>query len=203
MGQFVTNSIAIYPRDEPMPHWHLIGYAMTAPYEERGYEFTLRAPRSASDTEAPGWALVQPERLATYVSRSGNDFTEGHYIEYPHPLDPERPGSTIRAGALVLDQPEAVGGDELRLIIGSKHISQFTRVLPGRIPHGNALILTGGPALPVVLLPGPDFGHAHTDRALEVTLPGPACEEPAHAITAEPGDYRVPALPGLTVTVVP
>ncbi|HEV7933594.1 MAG TPA: hypothetical protein VGP70_14960 [Actinomadura sp.] len=106
-------------------------------------------------------------------------------------------------GYLFFDQLEAVGGDELRLTIGSKHVSQFTRVLPGRIPHGNALILTGGPALPVVLLPGPDFGHAHTDHALEVTLPGPACEELAHAITAEPGDYRVPALPGLTVTVVP
>ncbi|TDC53891.1 suppressor of fused domain protein [Actinomadura sp. KC345] len=103
VGQFVTNTIAVYPRDEPVPHWHLIGYALTAPFEERGYEFTLRVPRRPGETSAPNWALAQLEKLASYVSKSGNDFEIGHYIEFPSPIDPERPGSAISAGAFVLD----------------------------------------------------------------------------------------------------
>lgn len=98
MGRFVTNTIAIYPRDEPVPHWHLVGYALTAPYEERGYEFTLRVPRRPEETAAPNWALAHLEHLASYVVKSGNDFEVGHYIEFPDPLDPERPDSDVRAG---------------------------------------------------------------------------------------------------------
>ncbi|MGW5410804.1 suppressor of fused domain protein [Actinomadura geliboluensis] len=97
MGQFVTNTIAVYPRTEPVPHWHLIGYALTAPFEERGYEFTLRVPRLPGETAAPNWAMAHLEKLASYVSKSGNDFEPGHYIEFPDPLDPERPGSAVRA----------------------------------------------------------------------------------------------------------
>ncbi|WUI01498.1 suppressor of fused domain protein [Spirillospora sp. NBC_00431] len=103
MGQFVTNTIAIYPRDEPVPHWHLIGYALTAPHEERGYEFTLRVPRLPAEQNPPNWALAHLENLASYVAKSGNDFKPGHYIEFPNPIDPDRPGSAVRAGALVLD----------------------------------------------------------------------------------------------------
>lgn len=103
MGQFVTNTIAVYPRDEPVPHWHFIGYALTAPFEERGYEFTLRVPRRPGETVAPNWAMGHLENLASYVAKSGNDFEAGHYIEFPNPLDPDRPGSAIRAGAFVLD----------------------------------------------------------------------------------------------------
>jgi suppressor of fused len=287
MGQFVSHSIAIYPRTEPVPHWHLIGYAMTAPYEERGYEFTLRIPRAAGETEAPNWALAHLESLASYVSRNDNDFAVGHYIEYPNPIDPDRPGSAIRAGGFVLDpelgqarssrgeitflqfvgittaelhaaqawnvegligalepplprlltdldrtslaespdvarmvregarrdgsgtgylffhQLAASTDDGVRVQIGAQHVPQFAHILPGRIPHGNALILTGGSGLPVVFLAGPEFGHNQTDHALEIILPGTASEELAATIAVEPGDYRISSLPGLTVTVLP
>jgi hypothetical protein len=287
MGQFVTNSIAIYPRDEPVPHWHLIGYALTAPFEERGYEFTLRLPRRPDEAEAPNWALVQMERLASYVSRRGNDFAVGHYIEYPFPLDPDRPDSAIAAGAFALDpelgrtqssfgeisflqfvgitteelhaaqswhvegllaalepqlptlitdldrtsfaevpevaqtiregarrdgsgtgylffhQLEATAEDGVQVRFGAQHVSQFARVLPGRVPHGNALILTGGSGPDVVFLAGPEFGHRQNGQALEITLPGAASEELAGVLSAEPGDYRAPSLPGLTVTILP
>lgn len=103
MGRFVTNTIAVYPRDTPVPHWHLVGYALTAPFEQRGYEFTLRVPRQPGESAAPNWAMGHLEDLASYVVNSGNDFEPGHYIEYPNPLDPDRPGSAIRAGAFVLD----------------------------------------------------------------------------------------------------
>src|SRR4051794_37833202 len=91
MGQVGTNSIAIYPRDGPVPPSHLIGCALTAPFEERGYEFTLRLPRRPGEAEAANWALAQMERLASYVSRRGNDFAVGHYIHYPFPPAPRPP----------------------------------------------------------------------------------------------------------------
>ncbi|RAY15902.1 hypothetical protein DPM19_09100 [Actinomadura craniellae] len=287
IGRYVTNLIVAYPRTDPVPHWHLIGYAMTAPFEQRGYEFTLRVPRAPEDTELPGWAMPHLESLASYVARSGNDFAEGHYIEYPEPIDPARPGSEIRAGGFALDPelgeldtalgkvtflqfvgittdelhaaqswnvrgllgalqprlpvlltdldrtslaetPEVVSavadgarqegsgtgflffhrldsaaGDEVRLTLGAEHVPQFTRVLPGRIPHGAPLILRGGSGRPVVFLPGPEFGHDGTGEALEITLPAGPVAELAAAVRAEPGEYRVPALPGLTVTVIP
>ncbi|WP_433473765.1 suppressor of fused domain protein [Spirillospora sp. CA-142024] len=283
MGQFVTNTIAIYPRDEPVPHWHLIGYALTAPFEERGYEFTLRVPRHPEEEGPPNWAMVQLENLASYVVKSGNDFNAGHYIEFPDPLDPERPGSSIRAGALVLDpelgqartdvgevaflqfvgittdelhaaqswhveglvealaphlpalvtdldrmsladvpgvartvregsrrdgsgtgflffqQLAADTSDGVTLEIGVRHVPQFTRVLPARVPHGNPLILRG-PGMPVVLLPGRAFGHSETGQALEITLPDAVSRAVAEAVQPRPGAYRVGPL---TVNVVP
>ncbi|WP_158581605.1 suppressor of fused domain protein [Actinomadura spongiicola] len=286
MGQFVTNTIAIYPRDEPVPHWHLIGYALTAPHEERGYEFTLRVPRGTEDRQPPNWALFHLENLASYVSKSGNDFRAGHYVEFPDPIDPDRPDSVIRAGAFVVD-PELGGArtslgeveflqfvgittDELHaaqswnvvgfvdalaphlphlvtdldrtslaglpdvahtvregsardgsgtgflffhrldadtsdgvaLEFGEQHVPQLVRVLPARVPHGNQLVLRG-PGKPVVLLPGEEFTHRHTDQALEITLPDAVSHAIADTVRPAPGTYRIPAAPALTVTVVP
>ncbi|WP_067806834.1 suppressor of fused domain protein [Actinomadura formosensis] len=283
MGQFVTNTIAVYPRDEPVPHWHLVGYALTAPFEERGYEFTLRVPRGPQEQAPPNWAMGHLENLASYVAKSGNDFKAGHYIEFPDPIDPDRPGSAIRAGALVLDpelgrartplgevaflqfvgittdelhaaqswnvqgligaiephlpvlvtnldrmsladvpgvartvqegsrrdgsgtgflffqQLDADTSDGVTLEIGARHIPQFTRVLPARVPHGNPLILRG-PGMPVVLLPGQRFGHDRTQEALEITLPDEVSRAVAETVRPQPGTYRVGAL---TVNVVP
>ncbi|MEU8303501.1 suppressor of fused domain protein [Actinomadura sp. NPDC048955] len=282
VGRFVTNTIAIYPRDEPVPHWHLIGYALTAPYEERGYEFTLRVPRGPEETEAPNWALAHLEDLALYVVKSGNDFRVGHYIEFPDPIDPDRPDSDVRAGGLVLDPElgrartdlgdvtflqfvglttdelhaaqswhvdglleamaphlpmlitdldrmsladlpdvawavregsarEGAGtgflffqrlavdtSDGVTLEIGVQHVSQFTKVLPARVPHGNPLILRG-PGEPVVLLPGRDFRHARNGDALEITMPDGVCRAVADTVRPRPGSYLVGLL---TVNVV-
>ncbi|MGK5554039.1 suppressor of fused domain protein [Actinomadura kijaniata] len=288
VGPFVTNSMALYRRAEPVPHWHMIGYALTAPFEERGYEFTLRVPRAAAETEAPDWALAALEGLAAYVSRSGNDFAAGHYIEYPHPIDPDRPGSRVRAGAFVpdpelgevetergrvtflqfvgltsdelqaaqswhvrgligalephlpvlvtdmdraslADHPEVAGtlregsrregsgtghlffhhleadatGDGLRLEFGAQHVPQLARVLPARIPHGRRLTLTGDTSRDVVFVPGPAFSYREAGGTLEITLPGAASEALAAALDPAPGDYTVPGLPGLRVTVTP
>jgi hypothetical protein len=283
MGQFVTNTIAVYPRTDPVPHWHLIGYALTAPFEERGYEFTLRVPRLPHDTAAPNWAMALLEKLASYVSKSGNDFQPGHYIEFPDPLDPERPGSALRAGAFVLDpelgragtplgevaflqfvgittdelhaaqswhvaglmdamaphlpllvtdldrtsladdpgvadavrdgsrrdgsgtgylffqQLDADTSDGVTLEIGARHVPQFTRVLPARVPHGAPLILRG-PGRPVALLPGQSVTHNEAEHALEITLPDAVCHAIAETVRPQPGTYRVDAL---TVTIVP
>ncbi|MFF5261862.1 suppressor of fused domain protein [Actinomadura viridis] len=288
MGHFVSNLIAVYPRTEPVPHWHLIGYAMTAPYEERGYEFTLRVRRGPGDgAAAPNWAMQLMESLASYVSRSGNDFAAGHYIEWQDPFDPDRPDSPIRAGGFVLDtelgvldtaigriaflqfvgittdelhasqawnvrgllgalephlpllvtdldrtsladEPDVVRaveegarrdgsgtgylflhrldaetGDGVKVTMGAEHVPQFTRVLPGRVPHGNPLILRSGDRPPVVFLPGPEFSHRETGEALEIYIPEAAAADLAAAVTTAPGDYRVPSLPALTITIEP
>ncbi|MBA9004241.1 MULTISPECIES: suppressor of fused domain protein [Thermomonospora] len=291
VGRFVTNLIVVYPRTTPVPHWHLIGYALTAPYEERGYEFTLRVPRRPEDGDAPpNWAMHEMEQLASYVSRSGNDFAVGHFLEIRDPIDPEVPDSAIRAGGFALDpelgvldtaigritflqfvgitedelhsaqawnvegllgalQPHLpllvtdlhrsslahlpdvvraveegarregsgtgylflhqldaqVGGQAggVRVTMGAQHVPQFTRVLPGRIPHGAPLILRAGHRAPVVFLPGQEFSYNDTDQALEIFIPADASRQLAAAVTATPGDYRVPSLPELTITIEP
>ncbi|TNY36110.1 suppressor of fused domain protein [Thermomonospora catenispora] len=291
MGPFVTNLIAAYPRTEPVPHWHLIGYALTAPFEERGYEFTLRVPRDPGrDQTPPNWAMHQMERLASYVSRTGNDFAAGHFIEHPDPLDPDVPDSAIRAGGFVPDpelgeletaigritflqfvgitteelhaaqawnvqgvlgalrhhlpmlitdlhrsslahlpdvaqaveegarregsgtgylflhQLDARVGEQtgdVQVIMGAQHVPQFTRVLPGRIPHGIPLILQARTRPPVVFLPGEEFACNDTPEALEIVIPADAGRRLAAEVAPEPGDYRIPSLPRLTITVTP
>ncbi|TDB87606.1 suppressor of fused domain protein [Actinomadura sp. KC216] len=167
MGQFVTNTIAIYPRDEPVPHWHLIGYALTAPYEERGYEFTLRVPRVPDEPNPPNWAMAHLENLASYVSRSGNDFKPGHYIEFPNPIDPARPDSEIRAGALVLD-PELGRADTA---LGEVAFLQFAGITTGELHAAQSWNVEGlidalAPHLPVLL--------TDLDRSCLAGVPGVA-----------------------------
>ncbi|TYK52546.1 suppressor of fused domain protein [Actinomadura decatromicini] len=167
MGQFVTNTIAVYPRNEPVPHWHLIGYALTAPFEERGYEFTLRVPRLPGESAAPNWAMGHLENLASYVAKSGNDFEAGHYIEFPNPIDPDRPGSAIRAGGFVLD-PE-LGRAETPL--GEVAFLQFVGITTDELHaaqswHVEGLMTALAPHLPLLL--------TNMDRLSLADVPGVA-----------------------------
>src|SRR5688500_9386346 len=50
-GPDPLDGISVYPRDEPVPHWHYVSYGMTELYEKQsenpdesgwGFEFTFR-----------------------------------------------------------------------------------------------------------------------------------------------------------------
>ncbi|GAA4232635.1 hypothetical protein GCM10022254_33070 [Actinomadura meridiana] len=175
VGRFVTNTIVMYPRDEPVPHWHLIGYALTAPFEERGYEFTIRVPRGPGESHPPNWALGHLESLASYVSKSGNDFKAGHYIEFPDPIDPDRPGSMVRAGAFVLD-PEL---GRARTSLGDVVFLQFVGITTEELHAAQSWNVAGfvdalAPHLPVLLT---DLGRsclAGVSEVAEVVREGSA-----------------------------
>lgn len=167
MGQFVTNTIAVYPRDEPVPHWHLVGYALTAPFEERGYEFTLRVPRLPGETVAPNWAMAHLENLASYVVKSGNDFKPGHYIEFPNPIDPDRPGSAIRAGAFVLD-PELGRSDTS---LGEVAFLQFVGITTDELHAAQAWNVDG---LMEAIAPHLPLWATNLDRMSLADVPGVA-----------------------------
>lgn len=101
-------------------------------------------------------------------------------------------------GFLFFRRPAADTSHGVTLEIGVQHVSQFTKVLPARVPHGNPLILRG-PGEPVVLLPGREFRHTRDGGALEITMPDGVARAVAEAVRPRPGTYRIGPL---TVNVV-
>jgi hypothetical protein len=94
-GPDPLDGISFYPRDEPMPHWHIIGYGMSELYAKEtdnpnesgwGFEFTFRVAHDISDTEPPIWAANLLQNLARYVLSSGNWFAPGHHMNANGPI---------------------------------------------------------------------------------------------------------------------
>ncbi|WP_405178535.1 suppressor of fused domain protein [Nocardia sp. NBC_01377] len=111
-GPDALDGVSAYPRTDPVPHWHYVGYGMTELYEKEwddpeesgwGFEFTFRLARAARDTAAPRWPVDLMQNLAHYVYQSGEWFTPGHTVKTNGPLAPELADSAIRAAGFVVD----------------------------------------------------------------------------------------------------
>ncbi|MEU4426685.1 suppressor of fused domain protein [Actinoplanes sp. NPDC024001] len=94
-GPDPLDGISFYPRAEPQPHWHIVGYGMSELYRKEsedldesgwGFEFTFRVARGAEDTEPPIWAANLLQNLARYVFSSGNWFEPGHHMDANGPI---------------------------------------------------------------------------------------------------------------------
>jgi suppressor of fused-like protein len=90
--------------DDP-PHWHIVSYGMTELYRKEsgdpeesgwGFELTMRVACDPADEEPPMWALNFLQNIARYVSRSGNVFAAGHYMNINGPIAVDR-DTDIRA----------------------------------------------------------------------------------------------------------
>lgn len=94
-GPDPLDGISFYPRDEPVPHWHIVGYGMSELYAKEtdnpdesgwGFEFTFRVARDTGDTDPPIWAANLLQNLARYVFSSGNWFEPGHHMNANGPI---------------------------------------------------------------------------------------------------------------------
>ena len=92
-GPDPLDGISFYPRDEPKPHWHIVGYGMSELYSKEtdnpdesgwGFEFTFRVARDGDET--PLWAANLLQNLARYVFSSGNRFEPGHHMNANGPI---------------------------------------------------------------------------------------------------------------------
>jgi hypothetical protein len=94
-GPDPLDGVSFYPRVEPVPHWHIVGYGMSELYAKEtdnpdesgwGFEFTFRVARDTGDTEPPIWAANLLQNLARYVFSSGNWFEPGHHMNANGPI---------------------------------------------------------------------------------------------------------------------
>lgn len=99
-GPDPLDGISFYPRVDPVPHWHLVGYGMSELYTKEtdnpdesgwGFEFTFRVTRGAGDSEPPLWAANLLQNLARYVVGSGNWFEPGHHMNANGPIRQDYP----------------------------------------------------------------------------------------------------------------
>ncbi|GAA2556250.1 hypothetical protein GCM10010435_28620 [Winogradskya consettensis] len=129
-GPDPLDGVSFYPRDEPVPHWHIVGYGMSELYSTDagdcdisgwGFEFTFRVSRAADDTEPPVWAANLLQNLARYVESSGNWFEPGHHIDANGPIRQEYP-TALTALAFAEDP-------ELRTIDTPRGRVQFLQVV--------------------------------------------------------------------------
>jgi hypothetical protein len=94
-GPDPLDGMSFYPRDEPVPHWHIVGYGMSELYAKEtsdpeesgwGFELTFRVARHAEDDEPPIWAANLLQNLARYVFSSGNWFSPGDHMNANGPI---------------------------------------------------------------------------------------------------------------------
>ncbi|TDC97058.1 suppressor of fused domain protein [Actinomadura sp. 7K507] len=111
-GPDPIDGISVYPRSEPVPHWHFVTYGMTELYTKEsenldesgwGFEFTLRVARGPAEQEPPMWAPNLLQNLGRYVFNSGNTFGPGHHMNANGPINTDREDSEIRAVTFVTD----------------------------------------------------------------------------------------------------
>ncbi|TDC54130.1 suppressor of fused domain protein [Actinomadura sp. KC345] len=111
-GSDPLDGISVYPRIEPVPHWHFVTYGMTELYTKEsedpdesgwGFEFTFRVARDPAEDEPPMWAPNLLQNLARYVFNSGNTFAPGHHMNANGPINADREDSEIRAVTFVSD----------------------------------------------------------------------------------------------------
>lgn len=111
-GPDPLDGISVYPRTEPVPHWHCVSYGMSELYTKDsqvpdesgwGFEFTFRVARDPAEEMPPAWALNLLQNLGRYVFTSGNRFAPGHHMNANGPLRADHEDSEIRAVAFVAD----------------------------------------------------------------------------------------------------
>jgi suppressor of fused len=138
-GKDPLEGISAYPRDTPVPHWHLVTYGFTDLFDKEsadpavsgyGFELTLRLLRSPEE-EPPAWALDFLQNLARYVFTTGNRFGRGHKMGLNGPIalghdtqltailfaeDPELGELSSPFGAARFLQVVGITDDEYRLV---------------------------------------------------------------------------------------
>ncbi|WP_304451342.1 suppressor of fused domain protein [Nocardiopsis sp. YSL2] len=111
-GQDPLDGISAYPRTEPLPHWHMVGYGLTELYSKEsdhaeesgwGFELTFRPVRDPDEDAPPMWAAALMQNLARYVCTSGNRFEPGHRMNANGPIAADREDSAMRALGFVQD----------------------------------------------------------------------------------------------------
>ena len=111
-GRDPLDGISAYPRTEPVPHWHMVGYGLTELYSKEsdnaeesgwGFELTFRPARRPDEERPPMWAAALMQNLARYVVTSGNWFEPGHRMNANGPIATDRQDSVMRALGFVED----------------------------------------------------------------------------------------------------
>jgi suppressor of fused len=111
-GPDPLDGVSAYPRMDPVPHWHYVGYGMSDLYAKEsddpeesgwGFELTFRLARDPADTEAPIWGAQFLQSLGKYVFGAGQGFAAGDVVDVTAPIRYERPDSLIRALAFTAD----------------------------------------------------------------------------------------------------
>ncbi|MFD0365273.1 suppressor of fused domain protein [Nocardia sp. GCM10030253] len=111
-GPDPLDGISVYPRTDPVPHWHYLSYGMSELYEKEwdnpaesgwGFEFTFRLVRLPTDTEPPIWPADFMQNLARYVFQSGKWFEPGHTIKANGPIAADHADSTVHAVGFAVD----------------------------------------------------------------------------------------------------
>jgi hypothetical protein len=111
-GKDPLDGISAFPRTEPVPHWHMVGYGLTELYSKEsdnpeesgwGFELTFRPTRDPDEESPPMWAAALMQNLARYVFTSGNWFEPGHRMNANGPIATDREESVVRALGFVED----------------------------------------------------------------------------------------------------
>jgi suppressor of fused len=94
-GNDPIHGISVYPRTDPVPHWHFVTYGFTDLFRKEtddpeesgfGFELTLRLARAPGDAMPPNWALNFLQNLGRYVFGTGNRFAAGHKMGLNGPI---------------------------------------------------------------------------------------------------------------------
>ncbi|QYF93772.1 suppressor of fused domain protein [Massilia sp. PAMC28688] len=134
-GADPLDSISVWQRAEPVPHWHYVTYGLTDLFDKRsgsaasgfGFELTFRLAADPRALEAPLWPLHLLQSLARYVVRTGNGFHDGHRMSTNGPItlgtptalcslaftfDPELPAIDTANGSVAFLQVVGLTRDE-------------------------------------------------------------------------------------------
>jgi hypothetical protein len=99
-GPDPLDGLAFFPVETPVPHWHAVGYGLSAPGERRAHDFELsvRVARDADEDEPPGWVFSWLQNQAEYVVTSGRPLRPGDQMDANSPI---RDGSDTELTAML------------------------------------------------------------------------------------------------------
>ena len=94
-GEDPLESVCVWRRAEPVPHWHYLTLGLSELYAKQGknrfisgfgFELTFRLALESGATEPPAWPIHLLQSLARYVFQSGHGFHEGHRLSTNGPI---------------------------------------------------------------------------------------------------------------------
>ena len=94
-GPDPLDSICVWQRAEPIPHWHYVSMGFSAMHAKQsnnpaisgfGFELSFRLAAEPGATEPPLWPKLLMQSLARYVFKSGNAFDHGHHVNINGPI---------------------------------------------------------------------------------------------------------------------
>ena len=110
-GEKRLKGITVYDVEGENPHWHFVTYGLTELYEKEfedrnrsgyGFELTFRLAKTDDSTQVPNWALNFLNNISNYIFRTGNVFSEGHYLNTNGPIEADS-DTKIKAIVFSLD----------------------------------------------------------------------------------------------------